>query len=241
MIRVIAVDDEPLALRQLGSYIAKIPYFTLVAPCKSALEASAVLEKEQVDAMFLDINMPDLSGMDFVHSLANPPLVVFTTAYSEYAVEGYKVEAVDYLLKPFSLSDFQAAAAKVKKICDMREAVSDVSMPDADDALFFKTDYKIVRVELGSIIYVEGMSEYLKIHVATRPDPVVVLLSMKKFEERLPSDKFMRVHKSYIINLSCISEVSKNRILLQGDVSVPIGDIYRPAFSAWLDGKFLGK
>lgn len=241
MIRVIAVDDEPLALKQITAYIAKIPYFELVASCHSAVEAASVLEKEAVDAMFLDINMPDLTGMEFVQSLAQPPLVVFTTAYSEYAVEGYKVEAVDYLLKPFGLADFQKAAAKVKKQYDLRGAVSAVSAVDADDALFFKTDYKIVRIEVNRIEYVEGMSEYLKIHVKDEPEPIIVLLSMKKFEERLPADKFMRIHKSYIINLSCIREVSRNRVLLGGEVSLPVGDLYRTAFMSYLDRKFLGK
>ena len=241
MIRVIAVDDEPLALQQIVSYIGKIPYFELVASCRSALEAAAVLEKETVDVLFLDINMPDLSGMEFVRSLSEPPMVVFTTAYSEYAVEGFQVNAVDYLLKPFGLADFQKTAAKVKKQYDLKDAVSAVSALDADDALFFKTDYKIVRVEVSRIAYVEGMSEYLKIHVTGEQTPIIVLLSMKKFEERLPADKFMRVHKSYIINLTCIREVSRNRVLLEGDVSVPIGDMYRSAFMGWLDSKFIGK
>lgn len=242
MIRCIAIDDEPLALRQISSYIEKVPYLELVAACPSAVQASRVLEQESVDVLFVDINMPDLSGMDFVRSLADPPMVVFTTAYSEYAVEGFKVDAVDYLLKPFGLADFQKAAVKVKRQYDLRHAaLATVSAPDGDEALFFKTDYKVVRVSLDSIVYVEGMSEYLKIHVEGDPTPVVVLMSMKKLEDNLPTSRFMRIHKSYILNLSKIREVSRSRVVTTAGDSLPIGDSYRDVFGAYLDSKFLGK
>ncbi|MBR5061459.1 MAG: response regulator transcription factor, partial [Prevotella sp.] len=169
-----------------------------------------------------------------------PPIVVFTTAYSEYAVDGYKVDAVDYLLKPFGLNDFQRAAAKVKKQYDLMNAQPTiVSTPDEDDALFLKTDYKVVRVNVSEIRYIEGMSEYLKIHFENRK-PIVVLLSMKKLEERLPN-YFMRIHRSYIINLKCIQEVNKNRVILDADTYLPIGDLYREAFNQYLNSKFLGK
>jgi two-component system LytT family response regulator len=138
MIRCLAIDDEPLALRQLAAYIGKIPFLELAGQCQSALEARKIMEDDMIDAIFVDINMPDLNGMDFVRSLAAPPIVVFTTAYSEYAVEGYKVNAVDYLLKPFGLDDFKRAANKVKKQYDLENAAS-VSQVDTDDALFFKT------------------------------------------------------------------------------------------------------
>ena len=245
MIRCLAIDDEPLALRQLTSYISKVPYLELVAACHSARQASEILSGESVDVMFVDINMPDLSGMDFVKQLVNAPMIVFTTAYSEYAIEGYKVDAVDYLLKPFGLEDFRRSAEKVKKLYERDHAPvpeqATVATSDGDDALFFKTDYKIVRVATGDIVYVEGMSEYLKIHLESDSIPIVVLLSMKKLEERLPSNRFMRIHKSYIVNLGKIREVSKNRVLVGKDVSLPIGDSYRDAFGAFLGSKFLGK
>jgi DNA-binding LytR/AlgR family response regulator len=193
-----------------------------------------------IDAIFIDINMPDLNGMDFVRSLAAPPIVVFTTAYSEYAVEGYKVDAADYLLKPFGFDDFKRAAMKVKKQYDLQYSQpAVVSSPDEDDALFLKTDYKVVRVHVSDITYVEGMSEYLKIHLINRK-PLVVLLSMKKIEERLPN-YFMRIHRSYIINLKCIQEVNKNRVILDTDTNLPIGDLYREAFNEYLNSKFLGR
>lgn len=239
MIRCLAIDDEPLALKQVVSYISKIPYLDLVGSCRSAAEAAAILDKESVDAMFVDINMPDRSGMDFVKSLTPAPMVVFTTAYSEYAVEGYKVDAVDYLLKPFSFEDFRRAAERVKANYEMNAVT--VSSPDADNSLFFKTDYKIVRVNIDKIVYVEGMSEYLKIFVEGEEEPVVVLLSLKKLEDRLPADRFMRIHKSYILNLSKIREVSKGKVFVSPDVSIPIGDLYKDAFNSYLESKFMGR
>ena len=239
MIRCLAIDDEPLALKQVVSYISKIPYLDLVGSCRSAAEAAAILDKESVDAMFVDINMPDRSGMDFVKSLTPAPMVVFTTAYSEYAVEGYKVDAVDYLLKPFSFEDFRRAADRVKANYEMNAVT--VSSPDADNSLFFKTDYKIVRVNIDKIVYVEGMSEYLKIFVEGEEEPVVVLLSLKKLEDRLPADRFMRIHKSYILNLSKIREVSKGKVFVSPDVSIPIGDLYKDAFNSYLESKFMGR
>ena len=240
MIRVLAIDDEPLALRQLSSYIKKIPYLELVGECQSAHDAMAVMEKQTIDAIFIDINMPDLNGLDFVRSLESPPLIVFTTAYSDYAVEGYKVNAVDYLLKPFTLEDMQGAAEKVRTQYELLHQ-GDVSVVDEDDAIFFKTEHKVVRVQVSDIRYVEGMSEYLKIHLEGDRKPLIVLLSMKKLEERLPRHVFMRIHRSYIINLRKIQEVNKNRVILDADTYLPIGDLYRDTFNSYIDSKFLGK
>ena len=240
MIKCLAIDDEPLALKQLATYISKIPYLELVGECQSAHDAKAIMDREVIDAIFIDINMPDLNGMDFVRSLAAPPIVVFTTAYSEYAIDGYNVDAVDYLLKPFGLDDFQRAAMKVKKQYDLQNTQPvQISAPDEDEALFLKTDYKVVRVNISDIKYVEGMSEYLKIYLNDRK-PWVVLLSMKKLEERLPH-YFMRIHRSYIVNLKYIQEVNKNRVILDADTYLPIGDLYRTAFNEYIDSKFLGK
>ncbi|MBR1718997.1 MAG: response regulator transcription factor [Phocaeicola sp.] len=240
MIRCLAIDDEPLALKQLVSYIMQTPFLELVAACQSAVEAKEILHNEQIDALFVDINMPDLNGLDFVKSLSTPLLVVFTTAYSEFALDGYKVNAIDYLLKPFGLDDFIRAAQKVKKQYELMNAVS-VSVVDMDDAIFFKTEYKIVRVDIKQIMYVESMSEYLKIHLVDEPKPIIVLLSMKKIEERLPVNSFMRVHRSYIINLKMIKEVNKSRIIMNSDTYIPIGDNYRDAFNNYLNTKFLTK
>ena len=246
MITCLAIDDEPLALQQIVAYISKVPFLELAAQCQSAMEARAFLEHDAVDAIFCDINMPDLNGMDFVKSLAVPPLVVFTTAYSEYAVEGFRVNAVDYLLKPFGLQDFQRAANRLlSRIENSSSAESNLTPPSTlltpqEDILFLKTDYRIVKVSIPDIRYIEGMSEYLKVWIKGEAKPIITLLSMKKMEERLP-DYFMRIHRSYIINLTMIQEVNKNRVIMDADTYLPIGDLYKEAFQAYLDTKFLGK
>ena len=244
MIRCIAIDDEPLALQQIVAYIGKVPFLELAAQCQSALEAKAFLEQDTVDAIFCDINMPDLNGMEFVKSLAVPPLVVFTTAYSEYAVEGFRVNAVDYLLKPFGLQDFQRAANRLKERLESSVASSTVvggsAAETTDDTIFLKTEYRIVKVSISDIRYIEAMSEYLKVWLSSESKPIITLLSMKKMEERLPNT-FMRIHRSYIVNLTKIQEVNKNRIIMDAETYLPIGDLYKEAFQAYLDTKFLGK
>ncbi len=229
MIRVIAVDDEPLALRQLEIYISKVPFLELVGACGNALEASRILDGNEVDAMFLDINMPDLSGLDFVRLLRHRPLTVFTTAYSEYAVDGFKVDAVDYLLKPFSLSEFVASAEKLRERFDLLEASRGKSESPQEDYVFFKADYKIIKVNVSDIIYVESMSEYLKIYVSGETAPKLVLLSMAKLLEKLPENRFVRVHRSYVINLAHIREVSRGVVETDNGKIIPIGDSYRQA------------
>lgn len=255
MIRCIAIDDEPLALQQLAAYIGKVPFLELAAQCQSALDARKFLEQDTVDAIFCDINMPDLNGMDFVKSLTVPPLIVFTTAYAEYAVEGFRVNAVDYLLKPFGMQDFQRAALRLKDRLEASAAtpvppttptspfphtIPTSPTPQNDDTLFLKTEYRIVKVSISDIRYVEAMSEYLKVHLESEGKPIITLLSMKKMEERLP-DYFMRIHRSYIINLTKIQEVNKNRVIMDSDTYLPIGDMYREVFQTYLDTKFLGK
>lgn len=246
-VKCIAIDDEPLALKKLVTYINKIPYLELVAQCHSAIEAQKVVSEVEVDALFLDINMPDLNGLDFAKSL-NPhgskgPVMVFTTAYSEYAIEGYKANAVGYLLKPYSFDEFEAAALKVRDIHEIRQQAAAVvtTQVDNDGIIFVKSDYKIVRIAIDSIRYIEAMSEYLRIACDDKSKPVIVLLSMKKIEEHLPGNMFMRIHRSFIINLKKISEVKKNHVILDGDISLPIGDNYKDAFMTYLNSKILTK
>jgi len=239
MIRCLAIDDEPLALQQIANYISKVPFLELAAQCQSAVEARTFLEHDTVDAIFCDINMPDLNGMDFIKSLAAPPLVVFTTAYSEYAVEGFRVNAVDYLLKPFGLQDFLRAANRLKERSPLQLPLKgERSEEEGNDTLFLKTDSRIVKVSISDIRYIEGMSEYLKVWLDSQPKPIITLLSMKKMEEYLPTS-FMRIHRSYIVNLTKIQEVNKNRVILDANTYLPIGDLYKEAFQTYLDTKFL--
>lgn len=239
MIKCLVIDDEPLALQQLASYVEKIPYFTLVAQCHGAVEAREIIDMERVDAIFVDINMPDINGMDFVKQLSAPPIVVFTTAYSEYAVDGYKVDAVDYLLKPFGLDDFKRAAAKVKKRYELENNAAAQQPADDDDSIFLKTEHRVIRANIADIRYVEGMSEYLKIYIEGQR-PIMMLLSMKKLEERLPS-YFMRIHRSYIVNMKKVSEVSKSRVAIDADTVLPVGDIYKEALMQYLSDRSLGR
>ena len=250
MIRCLAIDDEPLALQKIAAYIKKVPFLELAAECQSAIEARQFLENDTVDAIFCDINMPDLNGMDFVKSLTVPPLVVFTTAYAEYAVEGFRVNAVDYLLKPFGMQDFLRAANRLKErslspsegrgSADAAEETASQERLEGHDTIFLKTDYRIVKVSIPDILYVEAMSEYLKVHLRNEAKPIITLLSMKIMEERLPAS-FMRIHRSYIVNLDAIQEVSKNRVILDADTSLPIGDLYKENFQQFLDSRFLSK
>ena len=237
MIRCIAIDDEPLALKQISGYINKTPFLELAGECESALKAIEVLEITPVDLMFVDINMPDLSGMDFVKTLENPPKIVFVTAYSQYALEGFRVDAIDYLLKPISYVDFLKSANKVKTWFDTNPKKSD-EVRSNKDFLFIKSEYKLLRINFDDIKYIEGMSEYIRIHL-TNSKPVMTLLSMKAIEDKLPSDRFMRVHRSFIVSLSKISEIERSRIIFDGKVYIPVSDQKKNKFQNYIDKNFL--
>ena len=236
-LHVIAVDDEPLALRQVASYINKVPFLHLVAQCQSAVEAFAVLEREEVDVLFCDINMPDLNGMDFVRSLTNPPLIVFTTAYSEYAIEGFKVEATDYLLKPFSFAEFSQTAERVRQRHELLQRAVSVTPRGNDETIFVRVDRSDLAIPLSTIRYIQGMSEYLRIHTTDRPRPVITLLTMKAMEERLPADRFLRIHRSYIVAFSDIRQVTRSRVILSDGTEIPVGEMARPALDEWVKSK----
>ena len=228
-IRCIAIDDEPLALDKLKNYIERIPFMELVALCASTTEAMQVMSEAEVDAMFVDINMPDVCGMEFVRALSDPPLVVFTTAYSEYAVDSYKVRAVDYLLKPFGFEDFQRAA------CNLQKAMPTSGVPQPAcvlDALFLKVDYRYVRVALNDVIYVEGMNEYLKFYL-TSGDPLLTHTTFKQLNECLP-DCFLQVHRSYVVNMNHVREVERSVILMSNGAHVSISDSNKDAFIQYL-------
>lgn len=246
MIRCLIIDDEPLAVVQLEKYIERVPFLEHIASCHSAGEAFEVLVSNEVDVMFVDINMPDIDGVQFVRSLSDPPMVVFTTAYSEFAVDGFRVNAVDYLLKPIGFDDFLRAANKVNEMYALRNAAkvtiaAQNNSVECTDSLFVKSDYRILRVPINSIVYVESMSEYVRIFVEGQAKPIISLLSMKKIEETLPGNCFMRVHRSYIANLTKIKEVSKMRISYGDDIYVPIGDMYKDALYDYIDRRLVGK
>lgn len=244
MLKCIAIDDEPLALRQLTSYIEKIPYLELTATCNNALEAQQFLAAQHVDLIFVDINMPDLSGVEFVRSLVDRPMVIFTTAYSEYAVEGFKLDAVDYLLKPFSFADFSRSAGKANSLYELRhnqragvpEATPE-ALPKDKEYISVKADYKVSLVKISDIVYLESEGEYVRMHLADGTT-ITTLFRLKNMEAALPSDMFMRVHRSYIVNLRCIKGYVRGRVFLSDTEYVPIGENYKESFQHYIESNF---
>lgn len=236
MINCIAIDDEPLALKQIASYIEKTSFLNLVGSFESALEALSFLKSYTIDLMFVDIQMPDLSGMDLVKMLDPGPEVIFTTAFSEYAVEGFKVDALDYILKPLDYASFLKAANKAQTHFDLIKS-SPEKLNVSAEHLFLKSEYKIVRIEFNKILYIEGMREYIRIHLENAK-PVMSLLSMKNIEQKLPSNKFMRVHRSFIVNLEKITTIERNRIVFDKEY-IPISEQYKEVFQKYIDENFL--
>ena len=244
MLKCIAIDDEPLALRQLKSYIEKIPYLELTATCNNALEAQQLLASQHVDLIFVDINMPALSGVEFVRSLVDRPMVIFTTAYSEYAVEGFKLDAVDYLLKPFSFADFSRSAGKANSLYELRhnqragepEATPE-ALPKDKEYISVKADYKVSLVKISDIVHLESEGEYVRMHLADGTT-ITTLFRLKNMEAALPSDMFMRVHRSYIVNLRCIKGYVRGRVFLSDTEYVPIGENYKESFQHYIESNF---
>ena len=236
-IKCLAIDDEPLALKQIGSYINKTPFLELVALINSGFGALEYVLSNQADLIFVDINMPDLNGMDFVKSLKEKPYIIFTTAYSEYAIEGFRVDAIDYLLKPIGYNEFLKAVNKVKTLMDLK-TIRSGQVKNVPDHLFVKSDYKLMRIELSDIKYIESMHEYIRIHLEN-DKPVMTLISLKSIEEQLPPDKFMRVHRSFIVNLEKIKIIERNRIVFDNSVYIPVGEQYKDSFQQFIEKNFL--
>lgn len=237
-IRCIAVDDEPLALDIIESYISKLPFLTLVKTCSSATEAMQVLQEEQVDLMFLDIEMPELTGIQFLNILKHQPLIIFTTAYPDYALEGFNQDAVDYLLKPIPFDRFLKAVTKAQDRLQRNgkptEPVSgaQTGQQTEQDFIFVKADYKTIRVDFKDILWIEGLKDYIIIQ--TTDQKIITLLSMNKMMDKLPESKFLRVHRSYIVSLQKIDSIEKSRIKI-GNKEIPIGEVYKDAFLKWVE------
>lgn len=219
-IRCVAVDDEPLALALLADNIRKVPYLELIATCEDALEALEVLNREQVDLLFLDIQMPGLTGTQFLHSLTQRPQVIFVTAYEQYALEGFNLNVLDYLLKPVPMARFIQAAEKAKAYFGRTAAVP-------EDHFFVHADYSLVKIQTNTILFIEGLKDYVKIHTTVHPRPVITRMTLKNLEEKLPAPTFLRVHRSYIIATGRVEAIRKLRVMVAG-VSVPISEQYLP-------------
>ena len=237
MVRCIAIDDEPMALRQIKSYIERTEQLELVAVCRSAMEAQEVLKTATADLLFVDINMPDMNGLEFVRSIDSGHYIVFTTAHPEFALEGFKLNAIDYLLKPFSYEEFMKATQKVISLVDLVErchaAESAIAQNEAEAAdkevISVKADYKTQLVKVADIVYLESAGEYVRLHIEGS-STITTLIRLKNMETTLPADGFLRVHRSYIVNLKRIASYTKGRIFLDNGEYIPLGENYKERF-----------
>lgn len=229
MIRCITIDDSPLALDLLDDYISKIEYLKLVRRCSSAAEARELLSRQAVDLIFTDIQMPDINGLDFIKSLKTKPKVIFTTAYPHYAIEGFDLDAVDYLLKPFSFERFKKAISKVFQQMELEKR-----MDDENKCIFVKSGYEVVKISIKEIEYIEALKDYIQIF--KKDQKVLTLMSMKAILELLPAGEFGRCHRSYIVPLSKVSRVSSRSVFI-GHKEIPIGEMYRDEFQKLLKSR----
>jgi two-component system response regulator LytT len=237
MIKVVAIDDEPLALQLVRGYVEKTPFLELAASFDNPVDAVAFIGSSDVDLVLLDIQMPDLTGTELARVIGGGTKVIFTTAYEKYALEGFRLDAVDYLLKPFSYAEFLRAAQMAERLIDLERRGLPV-LEVKNDFLFIKSDYKIRRINFSEIHYIEGLKDYVKIFLIGEKKPVLSLSTMKALEARLPGDRFMRVHRSYIVNLDTVKVIERNRIVY-GEVRIPVTDQYKEQFQKFLDGNFI--
>jgi two-component system LytT family response regulator len=236
MLKCLAVDDEPLALHLLTEYIRKVPYLDLIATACDAFEAAKVLQEKPVDLIFIDIQMPGLTGLQFIQSLAKRPMVIIVTAYKKFAPEGFDLDVVDYLVKPMGLDRFMKACNKAQELYDLRSSANAVSgatpgspvSPNTAEFFFVNADYSLVKVMFADIIWIEGSGDYVKIHLKSSPKPLLVRTSAKTLESELPADRFLRINKSYIVAVASITAVRKNSIFI-GELELPVGETYRDA------------
>jgi two-component system, LytTR family, response regulator len=226
MLLCIAVDDEPLALGLLEDYIRKVPFLELAATCGDAFEAMKVLQEKEIDLIFMDIQMPGLTGLQFIQSLTKAPMVILVTAYKKFAPEGFDLNVVDYLIKPMGMDRFLKACYKAQELHELRTGAG----PAAGNAEFFfvNVDYSLVKILFADIIRVEGSGDYVKLHLKSAPKPLLVRMSGKQLEAELPADKFVRIHKSYIVAIASITAVRKNSVFIK-ELELPVGETFREA------------
>jgi len=250
ILNCIAVDDEPLALGLVTSFIGQTPFLNLIGKFSSAVEALKAVHSQKIDVIFLDIQMPDLNGIELArvidNSKSNKPRIIFTTAYNQFALDGYKVDALDYLLKPFNYEEFLHAATKALNYAELIErsntaatatATATATLPAEerieDEYLFLKVEYQLVRIALSDILYIEGLKDYVKVWLKSQEKPILSLTSLKSLEEKLPAKKFMRIHRSFIVSLDKINSITRNALQI-GKVNITVGDQYKDAFSQFL-------
>jgi len=230
MINCLIIDDEPLAISLVENYISQISFLRLCGKCDDPLQALTYLDQTNIDLIFLDINMPSISGIDFYKSLTKKPEVIFTTAYSEYALKGFELNAIDYLVKPVPFERFMIAANRARDYIEYKNNKGS----STKDYFFINAAHKILKVFYNDIIYLEGLKDYTKIHLANNPNPLLILHNLKYFEELLPAQQFVRIHRSYIISLSKLNTITKKAVTI-GTVSMPVSDNYRSGLFSLLN------
>lgn len=236
-LKCVIVDDEPLAISVIDKHISQTPFLELTASFTNPVKAFEFLSENETDLLFIDIQMPDMTGLELIRGLKNPPALILTTAFDQYAVEGFRVDAIDYLLKPVDQPEFLKAVNKAREWITMSKEKA-ANIKTSKEFLFIKSEYKIVRIEFNDIKYIQGMSEYVKI-ILTHGKPTMSLLSLKSLEAQLPEEKFMRVHKSYIVNLQKISVIERMEIVYDDGTIIPISPQYKVRFQEYLDNNFL--
>lgn len=235
-LKTIAIDDEPLALKLVADYIQKTPFLELTGTFDNPLDAIDFLADTTVDLILVDIQMPDLTGTEFVRTLESGAKIIFTTAYEKYALEGFKLNALDYLLKPFSYEEFLKAVQKARKLCEL-ETNSVPSIETNTQFLFLKSDYKIKRINFEDILYIEGLKDYIKVFLDNEEKPILSLNSLKMIEQKLPEEKFMRIHRSFIVNLDKVETIERSRIVF-GKNYIPVSDQYKEKFQEFINKRF---
>ncbi len=233
-ITCVIVDDEPMALNLVESYVEKTPFLLLKKKCSSALEAMEFIKDTPVDLLFLDIQMPDLTGIEFSRMLPKDSRVIFTTAFDQYALEGFKVEALDYLLKPFDYAEFLAAANKASTWFKLVKGKQQGLLSEKKEFLFVKSEYKQLRIKLADVLYFEGLKDYIKIWLKDHPKPILTLMSLKSLEEELPDAQFMRVHRSFIVSLKNIEEIERSQIIINKQ-RITVSDQYKSKFLEFIN------
>lgn len=225
------IDDEPLAAELLASYARRVPELNLIGSYNSAIDAMGVIRNNPVDLIFLDIQMPELSGLELARMLPKRTKIIFTTAFDNYAIDGYKVNAFDYLLKPIS---FEFFVKSVNKVIEYMTELYKTNLSENNNYIYIKSEYRLVKIVIDNILYVEGLKDYIKIYLSDGQKPILSLMSMKTIENALPDDKFMRVHRSYIVNKSCIDIIERGRIII-GKTVIPVSESYKDIFQKYMD------
>ncbi|TDY63805.1 LytR/AlgR family response regulator transcription factor [Algibacter lectus] len=237
-ITCVIVDDEPMALNLVETYVQKTPFLELKQKCSSAIEAMEFIKEQPVDLLFLDIQMPDLTGIEFSKMLPKETRVVFTTAFDQYALEGFKVEALDYLLKPFDYAEFLAAANKANHYFSLLKGTLQNEVSEVKEFLFVKSEYKQLRIKLSDVLYFEGLKDYIKIWLKDNPKPILTLMSLKSLQEELPESQFLRVHRSFIVSLKNIEVIERSQIIINNQ-RITVSEQYKSAFLEFVNSNSL--